>query len=278
MKFKFLGTAAAEGFPAIFCRCEACETARRKKGKNIRSRSQALINNDLLIDWASDSYAHALRHDLRLDEVKYIVITHSHSDHCALTDLQMRGGVYAHKMAENFVALYGNREVKKRYESVYKEMDTFVRAGYSFIEIEAYKAVRAGDYEIMPLPARHMSMETPFVYVISYKGKHIFYCLDTGYLFEAVFEFLKKRSYRFDMVALDCTLADNLCEETSTHMNGEFCIRVAERLRINGNIDKNTKLYVTHFSHNGNPIQKRLEAMFIKFGINVAYDGLEIEF
>ena len=51
MKFKFLGTAAAEGFPAIFCRCKACEEARLLRGKNIRTRAQALINNDLLIDF-----------------------------------------------------------------------------------------------------------------------------------------------------------------------------------------------------------------------------------
>ena len=72
MKFQFLGTAAAEGMPAVFCRCETCEKARALKGKNIRSRAQALINDDLLLDFSSDTYWHAVQNGLYLDKVKYI--------------------------------------------------------------------------------------------------------------------------------------------------------------------------------------------------------------
>ena len=55
MKFQYLGTAAAEGWPAVFCRCEACEEAARRGGKNIRTRSQALVNDDLLLDLPPDT-------------------------------------------------------------------------------------------------------------------------------------------------------------------------------------------------------------------------------
>jgi len=34
MKVKILGTAAAEGWPALFCRCPACQRARKLGGKN----------------------------------------------------------------------------------------------------------------------------------------------------------------------------------------------------------------------------------------------------
>ena len=61
MKFRYLGTAAAEGFPAMFCRCDACEEARRLGGINLRARSQALIGEDLLLDFPPDTYAHAMR-------------------------------------------------------------------------------------------------------------------------------------------------------------------------------------------------------------------------
>ena len=277
MKFKFLGTAAAEGFPAIFCRCKACEEARRLGGKNIRTRAQALINNDLLIDFSSDTYSHALQNGLCLDEVKYIFITHSHLDHCAMVDLEMRGGAYAHNMTEPLVTVYGNEGVKKHYDKVYEEMHPLIRVSYRFEQIQAYQTVQAGEYEVLALPARHMPTETPFIYVITYQGKKIFYCLDTGYVYDEVIEFLKKNSYRFDMVAFDCTIVDNPCKETATHMNGELCVRVAERLRENGNIDEKTKLFVTHFSHNGNPLQERLEKMFAPYGMAVAYDGLEVE-
>ena len=59
MKIKYLGTAAYEGIPSLFCECETCKKARAFKGKNIRTRSQALINDDLLIDFPPDTLVHA---------------------------------------------------------------------------------------------------------------------------------------------------------------------------------------------------------------------------
>ena len=38
MKIRFLGTAAAEGWPAVFCACESCKRAERLGGKDIRTR------------------------------------------------------------------------------------------------------------------------------------------------------------------------------------------------------------------------------------------------
>ena len=64
MKLTFLGTSAAEGFPAIFCNCEYCKEARKLGGKNIRSRSQTLINDDLLIDLPADSYWHFINNGI----------------------------------------------------------------------------------------------------------------------------------------------------------------------------------------------------------------------
>lgn len=31
MKLKYFGTAAAEGVPALFCKCDLCQEARKKK-------------------------------------------------------------------------------------------------------------------------------------------------------------------------------------------------------------------------------------------------------
>ena len=45
MKLKYLGTAAAEGVPALFCTCEVCRKSMELGGKNIRTRSQAIIDN-----------------------------------------------------------------------------------------------------------------------------------------------------------------------------------------------------------------------------------------
>lgn len=44
MKIAYLGTGAAEGIPAIFCSCPYCSGVRLRGGKEIRSRSQILID------------------------------------------------------------------------------------------------------------------------------------------------------------------------------------------------------------------------------------------
>ena len=64
MKLKYLGTAAAEGYPAMFCDCENCRKAMKSKGKNIRSRSQAIIDDSLLVDFPCDTYYHCLNNNI----------------------------------------------------------------------------------------------------------------------------------------------------------------------------------------------------------------------
>ena len=73
MKFKYLGTAAAEGFPAVFCNCIYCKKARELRGKNIRTRSQAMIDDKILLDFPADTYLHALQFDLDLSKVKLML-------------------------------------------------------------------------------------------------------------------------------------------------------------------------------------------------------------
>ena len=77
MKLLYLGTAAAEGWPAPFCQCDNCKAARIKKGKNIRSRPQVLINDDLLMDYGPDTFCHSLQYDLNLDLVKTVLRLHT---------------------------------------------------------------------------------------------------------------------------------------------------------------------------------------------------------
>src|ERR1700680_3510978 len=60
MKLRFLGTAASEGYPDAFCDCANCRRAREVRGRSLRRRSAALVNDDLLIDFGPDLMAAAL--------------------------------------------------------------------------------------------------------------------------------------------------------------------------------------------------------------------------
>ena len=90
MKIKYLGTAAAEGIPAMFCKCDNCNRARALGGKNIRTRSQALIDGKILIDFPADSYMHELRYGIDFSDIPALLITHVHEDHCYLSEMTNR--------------------------------------------------------------------------------------------------------------------------------------------------------------------------------------------
>ena len=112
MKLTYLGTAAAEGWPALFCRCAYCQKALEKGGRNLRTRSQAMVGDDLLIDFPADSFSHMQQNGLNFSAVKYLLITHSHMDHFSPTDLHLRStSYYAHDLTSETLDLYGNERV-----------------------------------------------------------------------------------------------------------------------------------------------------------------------
>lgn len=277
MKFKFLGTGAAEGFPAMYCGCAYCEAARKSGGKDLRTRSQAMIDEDLLIDYPSDSFIHAMQYRLRMDSVKYIFVTHSHLDHFAPEDATMRGLAFAHNIREPLVTVYGNEAVKKVYDWAHETMIGKIKDGYTYRLLKAYEPVQAGEYTVIPLPARHDPNENCYIFVIRKGGRTILYGNDTGMLYEEVFDYLKEQKMYFDMVSLDCTMVENPVPDEGSHMGVDGVVRVKARLIANGNADGRTKFFANHFSHNGNPTQERLEKLLLPHGIMPAYDGLEVE-
>ena len=277
MKFKFLGTGAAEGFPAMYCGCAYCEAARKSGGKDWRTRSQAMIDEDLLIDYPSDTFIHAMQYRLRMDSVKYIFVTHSHLDHFAPEDATMRGLAFAHNIREPLVTVYGNEAVKKVYDWAHETMIGKIKDGYTYRLLKAYEPVQAEAYTVIPLPVRHDPNENCYIFVIRKGGKTILYVNDTGMLYEEVFDYLKEQKIYFDMVSLDCTMVENPVSDEGSHMGVDGVVRVIRRLRENGNLDEKTKLFANHFSHNGNPTQERLEKLLLPHGVMPAYDGLEVE-
>ncbi len=88
MELKYLGTAAAEGFPAFYCACDNCRIAKQRGGKNIRARSQALIDNKLLIDFPCDTYWNLTKTNTQILNIRHCLITHTHTDHFYPVDLR----------------------------------------------------------------------------------------------------------------------------------------------------------------------------------------------
>lgn len=277
MKITYYGTAAAEGWPALYCQCSSCNEARKLKGKNIRTRSQSLINDDLLIDFPPDTYLHMLNYGLDLDKIKDIIITHSHEDHLYIDDLANRQEGYCKYRASQVYHLYGNDAVKRVYDKCHSiPYNASLPAVVDCTEIFEYQEYQIGDYKVYPMLADHNQAEKCYIYIIVDKeGKTLLYAHDTGYLREDCFEFMN--SFRFDYVSLDC----NHGKENSrrNHMGMECCGDVKARMLEEKMADEETIFVVNHFSHNCLYLNHdEIEKDAKKYGFLVSYDGMQIEF
>lgn len=272
MKFTFLGTAAAEGFPAVFCNCECCNEARKSGGVNVRSRSQSIINDDFLLDLPADTYMHFLNNGILGHKIKYLFVTHSHEDHFYVDELQMRHGAFAHDMDVPVLNVYCS---SGSYEKFHKQFESLENIKVTLIK--PYERIIAGEYEVIQLPARHFEGDGAVFYIIKYQGKTLLYAHDTGYFYDEVFNYLEKEKPYFDFISLDCTSVSLDFGDDSTHMGFYQIERVISRMKQYGCVDNKTQMYVNHFSHNGNCLQEYVEKCAKPFGLKVAYDGLKVE-
>ncbi len=273
MRLTYLGTAASEGLPALFCECEHCKKAREAGGKSIRTRSQALIDDALLVDFGPDTYMHMLQHNLHLTQIKHVLITHCHQDHFYIDDLLTRAAPFGN--ADGIMHVYGNNMLSALYHhnvvtrGIYPNTDKALR----IVELEEFETVTVGGYEVTPLLADHNPAKKCFIYMIQKDGKTLLYANDTGYFKDEVWEYLKGR--KFDLVSLDCNHLD--MQVYHNHMSIPCCRKVRERLLLMNCIEKTTPCVLTHFSHNHGGIQEELETLTKGMGFFIAYDGFSIE-
>ena len=276
MKFKYLGTAAAEGVPALFCQCAVCKEAREKGGKYIRTRSQAMIDDDFLIDFNADTYMHFLRYGIDGSKIRHCIITHAHSDHLYPADLEMRLPDYANLDEESTLTIYGSKVVGKHISQEIFEDLPFGRL--KFTELKLHKTTEAGSCKVTPLTAIHGPATGPFIYLIEKEGKTILYAHDTHFLDESVFRYLGEHKVHIDLASLDCTSA-NVPEMTYVgHMNLKNNIEVKNRLLALGCADESTIFVCNHFSHNGLDVSyDTFRELAAAHGLLTSYDGMEIE-
>lgn len=280
MKFTYLGTAAAEGWPAIFCQCEFCKEAERLGGKNIRTRSQALINDDLLLDLPPDTYMHKLTHHLDLTKIQYLLITHNHMDHFYPQELTVRGSGYSPVMTCPDIHIYCASETRDQlYRCENGELDKASEDAIHWNILKPFDTVSAGPYRITALPANHMNSDhEPFVFHIEDSdGQSIFYLHDSGYYAPEVWDYFKNQKKPAALISFDTTSGYIDTHFRGGHMGVPDVIRLKKEMEEIGLINEQTHCVMNHFSHNGHLLHHELEALAEPAGMEVSYDGKVIE-
>ena len=278
MKFQYLGTAAAEGIPGMFCNCPVCQRTREAGGKNYRSRAQAIINEDLMLDFGPDTYWHTCRFGLDLSKVQFLLITHAHDDHLTPKELHYRENGFAY--------LFGD---KNNDDSAYGKLNVFLsEQSRSFLPpdiqnsntldlhtIRAFEPFSIGCYTITALTAHHAPGYGALMYLIDDGKKIVLYAHDTGFFPSDTMEYLKNTRPQPDFISLDCTGVLSTCGPH--HMNLADATQMKQQLIDIGCAKENTLWYVNHFSHNGFCTHDELVPLAKKEGFSVSYDGLTLD-
>ncbi len=271
MRLLFLGTAAAEGYPAMFCECPNCQQARSLGGKDLRLRSCLLVNDDLLLDAGPDLAAAALTHGARLSRLQILLFTHAHEDHFYLHNLTWRAAENR-KTPLSLLRVYGPPHViDKASAKLGKEIDTMA------LELRAvlpYRSWQQGPYRLDSYPAHHgPTSYGSLVYSISNGRCSFLYATDTGPWPEEVWQAMAGK--RFDAVVLDETMGPKLDPEHDHH-DFESFPETFHRFDRDGLLNPGALFIAHHISHT-NPPHEELVERFACEGISVAYDGMQID-
>nr|WP_245302831.1 MBL fold metallo-hydrolase [Symbiobacterium terraclitae] len=264
-----MGTAAAEGWPAVWCRCDHCQEARRRGGKDIRTRAGAVVDGVLKIDFGPDTYMQALQQGVDLSRLEHLIVTHTHQDHFAPDDLALRGAVYAHGLAHDLTVWGGDRALAMARRVLAEGRTT----GVNLRRVRPFEPFAAGEFRVTPLLADHNPLETCYIYLIEREGRRLLWGHDTDLFPEETWAYLGAQP-PLHAVVLDAT--NGPLTFRGGHMGIGELVDVRRRMLAEGMATAETRFVATHFSHNGGLLHADLEARLGPEGFLVAYDGMRL--
>lgn len=254
--FLFLGTGSSSGVPMIGCQCEVCSSS---NPKNKRLRSSGLVtlqNQQLLIDSGPDFRQQALIH--QIDRLDGLLLTHSHYDHIAGLDELRIFYVRTRKPLPVLLSKATFQDIQKRYYYLFREKEEggSLTAQLDFHLLEKER----GEVQFCGLSIGHMQFEQAGMPVTGYRFGSFAYISDIKHYPETLFE---------DLTGLEILVVSALRKEISPlHFNIEQGIEFAQKIGAKQ----------TYFIHMGHEIEYQETSAQLPAGIQLAYDGLKVEF
>lgn len=280
MKIQYLGTAAAERIPAVFCNCPTCQKALKLGGKNIMTHSQVLLDDTLLVDLSCNTWQHFMKLGKTLESIGHVLFTHSHSDHFSIDEILMRSTGMAKDVTTDTLHIYASGDVieiiEKRLALCSEKKRDQMLGRIEMHRLEYYVPTEVCGFTVTPFPATHAGEENAMIFLIEKDGKALFYGNDTGIFTEEIDDYLAKNKKHVDLLSLDCTKGDQPFTYAH-HMSMAEGRIVADRFFAKGILDEKSLLYYTHFSHNCQNVHDELEEIAKDYGFSITHDGFTIE-
>lgn len=282
---KFLGTGAGEGIPDPFCSCRICENARLVRGKEIRTRSSFMIDDETVIDLGADYLAQSVFYSVPFTRLKNVLFTHMHDDHIDHTFIWER---FVKRSGGDFpLNIFIVGEAEDYFNDFY--FSSRVTSGSSFFanpkniiinRLEFGEKYKIGNYFATPLKGNHSTAfeKNAANYLLEKGERLLYYAVDSGWFLDETVSSLSDR--HLDFFIGECTVpAENRNKESDNHMDITLCLKNLDRLYSFGAIDENTKIYLTHIAPSDRTHAELSDFMAHinkPYKVNVAYDSLEI--
>lgn len=266
MKLTFLGTGAADWHYPL--QSDGISTSYRRF-------CSAIIDGSLLIDPGPHIFDFAEKNGTpnMFDNLKFVIITHSHSDHlCVRTveELSRRTGC----------KFLGSDAVADKLRA---NSETFEKGEIDFTAIDYETYYNLGAYRILPLRSNHAT-ENPHEITLNYviesnedgETKRLFYGLDSAWI--NLHTWLTIRTMKMQAMILECTIGDidgdyRVFEHTSIPML-EIML---SSMRANHYCAEDARIYVSHMARTLHTSHEELIERLKPLGVVPARDGMTIK-
>lgn len=300
MKLTFLGTSAGESYPALWCRCPHCTYARAHGGKNVRQNSCALLDGDVMLDFSSHVFHTALTLGLDITGIRYLLVTHDHRDHfdpqhliwrmLPLADGAPQAITHPFDM-ETSVWQMGARHTPLPHLNIYGHSSVYTALrqnprfheenmeydyDMSFHALSRGECVRLSNgLTVTALVSHHGTPGSVLNYILERDGHTLLYALDCGGYDDDMIELLK--GHRFNCVVLEGTFG-HMPVMNPMHQNKEKNLQMLDFFNKNHLWAGSPRMILSHMAPHWTPPHDLYSAEMAKYGINVAYDGMVVEF
>lgn len=254
-KMILLGTGTSVGVPAIGCGCDVCQGGHPRNQRTRASAILGLPDGNLLIDTSPDLRFQLLREKIGI--VHSVIYTHEHTDHLmGFDDLRLFQFYLGHAIPVYCTDVVEDRLRQAFHYAFDDRPQTHVGAAPS-VDL---RRIHSDPIEILgatviPIPMKH----GPHFDVLGFRIGNVAYCTDVSEIPESSQELLQ---------GLDTLILDALRPDPHvTHLSVDQAIEMAQRLGARQ----------TYFTHCACKLDYETVDPGLPDGINVGYDGLQID-